>query len=77
MTFTTTYPEDLKTEIEFLVYAAATRLGDNQVDASYWRPVIDRLAMEEEWMTTVKEFNGTEENVIQKWIPRELVDKMR
>ena len=28
-------------------------------------------------MTTVKEFNGTEEKLIQKWIPKELVDKMR
>lgn len=27
--YTTTYPEDLKSEIEYLVYAAATRLGDN------------------------------------------------
>ena len=63
----TTYPEDLKTEIEFLVYAAATRLSDNQVDSSYWRPVIDRLSMEEEWLQTLDEFDQVEESVIQKW----------
>lgn len=28
-------------------------------------------------MQTVDQFNGVEENVIQKWIPKELVNKMR
>ena len=47
VTLAIAYPDDMRYEIEYLVYAAAVRLGGTAANEIYWRPVVERLEMEE------------------------------
>ena len=60
---TITYPDDIKCEIEYLVYAAAIRLGGNAANETYWRPVVERLEMEDS-MQTVEDFSNIADTVL-------------